>query len=809
MVSESGGGNDTVSAAVDWVLSAGIEALVLTGAARSGTGNTRANTITGTAGNDRLDGATGADTLTGAGGNDTYIIDNAGDSVVELAGGGVDTARIRTSWTLTAEVENLTAGVSGLTGTGNGLNNGMTGTAGADTLVGLDGDDTLDGGAGADRLDGGAGNDTYILDNVGDVVVEAPDGGIDTAVLMVNGLTVGAGIENIRLGGTAHVVAGGAGDSSITGTSGDDDLDGGEGNDLLVAGEGDDDLRSDDGDDTLAGGGGDDSYHIGSGHLLGDRVEIEDYLGHDDLDCSGSTGDDHIDLSGETETEVEDCVVVIPGGGTVSGPMDVQFLQDLSGSFGDDIATVRTLVPGIVAVLQAVQPNAQFGVSSFIDKPVSPFGAVAEWVYQLELAQTTLAASLTAAYAAMTTRSGLDAPEAQIEALMQLALHATEAGFRTDAARFVVLFTDAPFHVAGDGAAGGITTPNNGDGLFPGGGALEDYPAIAQLQAALVAANIIPIFAIAGGVEASYQTLASQLGRGAVVTLTANSSNIVTAITEGMTIATTTRIEDAHAGSGDDEVLGSIGDNGLWGAAGNDLIDGRGGNDTLTGGTGNDVLLGGEGDDDLLVGRSHGADSIDGGTGTDRLIATADNTILTVSSLAGIEVIDAAGHLNVRLAGTSAANLIDLSATTLTGIVRISGGGGNDTIIGSAGADTIAGGTGRDLLTGGGAADTFVFTSGAESRGSQRDTITDFTQGQDRIDISALDADLVAAGDQAFTLIGSAAFTGAGGELRFSPSGATAFRVQVDIDGNLAADLDMLVQCGTPIAGLTVADFLL
>ena len=75
---------------------------------------------------------------------------------------------------------------------------------------------------------------------------------------------------------------------------------------------------------------------------------------------------------------------------------------------------------------------------------------------------------------------------------MQLALHAAEVGFRPDAARFVVLFTDAPFHVAGDGAAGGITTANNGDAFF-GDGSIEDYPFIAQVRAALEAANIIPI----------------------------------------------------------------------------------------------------------------------------------------------------------------------------------------------------------------------------------------------------------------------------------------------------------------------------
>ena len=54
-------------------------------------------------------------------------------------------------------------------------------------------------------------------------------------------------------------------------------------------------------------------------------------------------------------------------------------------------------------------------------------------------------------YNALLTLNCLDSLEAQLEVLMQLALHAADVGFRPDAARFVVLFTDAPFHMAGGG----------------------------------------------------------------------------------------------------------------------------------------------------------------------------------------------------------------------------------------------------------------------------------------------------------------------------------------------------------------------
>jgi Ca2+-binding RTX toxin-like protein len=690
-----GKGNDTVVAAVDWVLGANLEALVLTGAARSGKGNALANSLLGTAFADTLDGAAGADTMTGGAGDDLYRVDSALDAVVELAGGGRDRVLAQVSHVLANGVEDLTLTRGGLTGTGNSGANLLTGSLGRDALVGMDGADTLDGDGGADTLTGGAGDDTYVLDNLGDLIVEALGAGRDTVVLLRDGLTVTGDIEVIRLGGSAHSLTGSLSDNILEGGSGDDSLDGAAGNDLLLAGAGNDLLTARAGHDLLSGGTGDDVYRI-----AGASAEIEDFLGHDRLDSSDSTSDDHIDLSGETDCEIENEVVHLNQGGTTASPLDVQFLQDLTGSFGDDIAMVRSLVPQIVAALQTVQANSEFGVSSFIDKPISPFGVSGEWVYRQELALTTDAAALATTYNALANLSGADSPEAQLEALMQLALHAADVGFRADSARFVVLFTDAPFHVAGDGAAAGITTANNGDGVLDGGGLGEDYPMVAQLKAALEAANIIPIFAIAGGFEADYQSLAGQLGRGAVVTLTADSSNIVTAISAGIATATTTHIEDASAGAGNDAILGSAEDNALWGNLGDDSLEGRDGDDLLSGGEGNDVLTGG----------------------------------------GGVEV-----------------------------------------------------------LTGGAGADVFVFLAASDSGAAEPDLITDFTSGSDRIDLSGIDTDALAAGDQAFVFVGGAAFSGLAGELRLATD-----QLQGDLDGDGLADFVLafdLVTGQAPLAG--------
>ncbi|WP_245435401.1 hypothetical protein [Microvirga calopogonii] len=233
IIEEVGEGTDTVRASMSYTLADNVENLVLAGTgAIEGTGNALVNTITGNAGNNTLDGGAGADILTGGEGNDTYIVDHAGDMVVERGGEGTDTVRASVSYALGADVENLVlTGSDDISGIGNALANAITGNAGSNLL---------DGGAGADQMAGGLGNDTYIVDDVNDVVTEAAGEGADTVRASVSH-ALGANVENLVLTGSGNVNGTGNGlANAITGNAGDNRIEGGGGNDLLDGGAGQD-----------------------------------------------------------------------------------------------------------------------------------------------------------------------------------------------------------------------------------------------------------------------------------------------------------------------------------------------------------------------------------------------------------------------------------------------------------------------------------------------------------------------------------------------------------------------------------------
>ncbi|NBZ86827.1 beta strand repeat-containing protein [Stagnihabitans tardus] len=261
--------------------------------------------------------------LQGGEGDDTYVVSQP-VTILEAPGQGRDTVRASQAWTLGANLEDLVLlGRANLRGTGNGLDNVLTGNAGANLLDGKAGRDTasyaqagaavtvslavagaqvtgagsdtlinienltgsrfadrltgdaganvLDGGAGGDTMTGGEGGDTYICDAATDIIVESgvTPGEVDSVISSVN-WTLQATLENLTLAGTASTGTGNGRDNVLRGNGsnnvmsaggGHDQVFGNGGNDSLIGGTGNDTLNGGAGSDTMLGGEGSDSYH--------------------------------------------------------------------------------------------------------------------------------------------------------------------------------------------------------------------------------------------------------------------------------------------------------------------------------------------------------------------------------------------------------------------------------------------------------------------------------------------------------------------------------------------------------------------
>ena len=238
--------------------------------------------LTGNTGNNILDGGAGNDTMVGGLGNDTYVVDAIGDVVTELATQGTDTVQSSISYTLGANVENLSlTGTAAINATGNTLANTLTGNAG---------DNVLSGGTGNDTMIGGLGNDTYVVDAVGDVVTELVGQGTDTVQSSVT-YALGANVENLSLTGTAAINAtGNTLNNVLTGNSGNNVLNGGAGDDTMIGGLGNDTYVVDAVGDVVTelAGQGTDTVQSSISYVLGTDVENLLLTGTAAIDATGN-----------------------------------------------------------------------------------------------------------------------------------------------------------------------------------------------------------------------------------------------------------------------------------------------------------------------------------------------------------------------------------------------------------------------------------------------------------------------------------------------------------------------------------------
>lgn len=259
-----------------------------------------------------------------------------------------------------------------------------------------------------------------------------------------------------------------------------------------------------------------------------------------------------------------------------------------------------------------------------------------------------------------------------------------------------------------------------------------------------------------------------------------------------------------------DSLYGGQGIDKLFGSAGNDRVDGGTGNDFLYGGQGNDVVLGGQGDDrvdgfrgdDRLYG-SFGNDNLYGGQGIDKLFGNAGNDRLDGGT--GNDFLYGGQGHDVVMGGQGDDRVDGFRGNDRLygsfGNDSLYGGDGSDRLEGNAGRDVLVGGAGKDVLLGGAGPDLFVFTLGDSGLGrANRDVVGDFQAGDD-LHLLLIDADVRAAGNNAFGFSGT---TAAANSVWYEDIGADVL-VFGDVNGDGRADFSIEVR---NIDSLSAGDFI-
>ncbi|MEO6110715.1 MAG: calcium-binding protein [Nitrospiraceae bacterium] len=599
---------------------------------------------------------------------------------------------------------------------GGGGNDLLESGDGRDYLQGDAGIDRLDGGEEADTMAGGADSDFYIVDNLGDQVIEGLNNGTDR-VESSESFTLGANVEHLTLTGTADLngignalnndITGNGGINRLDGKGGTDHLVGGDKNDILLGGTGDNDL--------LEGGEGFDTYYYNAGDGI-DQIEDSDATGK--IVFNGGL------LQGGISTV----------GGSTYVSLDGSETYVLSGG--------HLIVNGVLTVNADFQ-SGQFGIQldDLSDLPTNtgpPTGPFLGEFIGTENGET---------LGRLTGNGGLG---------------------------------DAIYGLGGNDALYGLLIENDlldggsGDDVLVGfdgndyldGGVGDDYLYAGVGKDVLIGGTgndfLNGDVNVAGTDDRDYLDGGEGadslwggwgtdvlLGRDGDDILRGDNrpdgwpTNTVLTGTEGDFIpfpgpalfSATGAADFLDGGSGNDLLVGDGGDDILSGGAGNDRLfgDDEAGYQMVPG---DDVLDGGAGDDLLAAG--DGADSLSGGAGLDQLFGDKGNDVLDggddADTLHGSDGADQifGGAGDDLIFGDGLNNLIDLSAAG--GVDFLDGGAGNDQLEGGVGDDTLFGGTENDVLFGEEGADSIFGDEGAdELQGGLGNDLLSGDAGDDRL----------------------------------------------------------------------------
>ncbi|MBX5133608.1 rhizobiocin [Rhizobium lentis] len=785
MVEATDGGTDKIwtdLAAYSLADIANVENLSFLGSGNfTGTGNSLDNIITsglgddtlsGGAGNDTLDGGWGADTLIGGTGNDIYVAYYAGDTIIENADEGTDTVQTYlASYTLSANVENLTKiGSGAFAGTGNNLNNTITGGAAIDILSGGAGDDTLNGRAGADTLIGGTGNDTYMVDNAFDVVTENAGEGIDTVQAALASYTLAANVDNLTYSGTAAFT--GTGNdlaNTIKGAAGADTLDGKAGADTLIGGTGDDTYIVDNLADVITerpNEGTDLIKTARSIYTLGNNIEKLIYTGSGSFTgtgnalvntITGGAGNDLLDGGAGNDTL---------NGGAGNDIYVVDSSDVVNEAVGAGTDEIRTALAAYsIAALVNVENLTYIGSASFIGTGNA-------------LANTITGGAgndvLNGGAGADILIGGTGDDTYFVDNAADIVTEAADEGtdtVRTTLANYTLGSDVENLTYIGIGTVAFVGTGNDLDNVITGGAAADTISGGAGNDTLNGGAGADRLIGGAGDdnyiVDNAGDLVTEVANEGIDTVRTTLSAHTLAANVENLTYIGMA----AFTGAGnllDNVIIGGVAADKLMGAAGNDTLIGGAGSDTMLGGIGDDVYVVDIATDIVIENASEGTDTVrtalvgytlgnnvenltytgsanfsgagnglantitggagndvlNGGTNADTLIGGAGHDIYIVDN-AGDLVTEAAneGTDTVRTNLASYVLAANVENLTFIGTGPFAGTGNalNNVIVGGSSSNTLTGGAGNDTLTGGAAADLFVY-----SANWGHDTITNF-----------------------------------------------------------------------------------
>lgn len=686
----------------------------------------------------------------------------------------------------------------------------LRGYAGADSLQGGAGDDYLAGSTGIDKFDGGAGLDvvSYSYSGKAWLVDLAPGSGPAFAqtsdatetFVSVEGVDMGSGNDTLRGSNDDNVLKAGGGNDRLYGYLGNDTLEGGAGDDMIYRRDGNNLIDGGDGIDLLNYGG--------TTHAIKLRLDYP-FEGQKVVDLAGGANDQTdrvIGIEKLIATGYDDTITAGVTGSTIDGGNGDDDLSggggndSLFGGYGDDTlagdAGNDTINGGIAIDIASYATRFQaVTVDLAITGSQNTGGGGLDLLIGIEgLIGTDYADTLngTAGFNRFTGGAGSD---------------------RIDGRGGNDFMSCGDGNDTVSGGSGNDTIYGDGGHDVLTGGSGDDY------LGGFDGADTVNYAGAAGFVRVDLAVAGPQQ-----VGLTEGSDTLV-------------EIENA-VGSGFGDVLrGTEGTNKLYGLGGNDLIEGRGGNDILDGGMGSDTasyesaasgvtadlsnalpqntgaggvdsfisienlegsnfadiltgdvqdnyLIGNAGDDWLLGGE--GKDWLGGGAGDDILFGGAGDDLVT-----GGDGLDTASYLFASAAvqvalGTTAAQATGGAGTDrLYFIENLAGSAFGDTLDGSAqanaiagfgGNDTITGLAGQDTLTGGAGSDVFTFTAVSHSgkTNGSADIIADFTQGEDVIDLSGIDAKPNTAAENAFVFVGTESFGGIG-RIRYVQHEADGF----------------------------------